>query len=203
MRDRGFGVHFKPIQDEPQPMDIWQRFTRQTRKAYPFKARLAATACGGLVVVFGIPAVILRLAATGDDCWRFRLPPALVALALVLAALGLALGGWTVWVQFRDARGTPIPVMATQKLLTDKAYALCRNPMALGLLLFYLSLAVVTSSLRAVLAVVLFALLLIAYIKLVEEKEMALRFGDEYARYKQRVPFLLPRPSSLRRKPRA
>jgi len=184
-------------------MKIWQRFTRQTRKEYPVKARLAAMACGGLVFVFAMPAAILWLAATGDDGWRFRLPLAVAVVALVLAAHGLSLALWTVWVQFRHARGTPIPLMATQKLLTDKPYALCRNPMALGLLVYFLGIATASSSLRAVLAVMIFSVLLIAYIKLVEEKEMASRFGDEYARYKQSTPFILPRLASLWRKPGA
>ena len=157
-------------------------------------------ACESLIFVFGIPAFLFWLAATGSDRWRFKSSPALLVLCLVLAALGLCLALWTVWVQFRHARGTPVPIMATKKLLTDKPYSFCRNPMALGTLVFYFSIATVTSSFKPVLAVIVFALFLIAYIKLIEEKEMTLRFGDEYARYKQSTPFIIPRFSSLWRK---
>jgi len=38
----------------------------------------------------------------------------------------------------------------------------------------------------------LFAALLIAYLKLVEEKELQLRFGSEYVEYKQKTPFMIP-----------
>jgi protein-S-isoprenylcysteine O-methyltransferase Ste14 len=31
------------------------------------------------------------------------------------------------------------------------------------------------------------------YLKFFEERELALRFGESYAAYKQRVPFLVPR----------
>jgi len=37
------------------------------------------------------------------------------------------------------------------------------------------------------------ASLLLLYLKLVEEKELAERFGDEYLAYKREVPFILPR----------
>ena len=126
-----------------------------------------------------------------------------MAFCLVLATLGLWLGLWTVWVQFRYARGTPVPVMATKKLLTDKPYSFCRNPMALGTFVFYFSIATLTSSFRAVLAVVIFASLLIVYIKLVEEREISLRFGGEYLRYKRSTPFMIPRLGPFKRKSKA
>lgn len=83
--------------------------------------------------------------------------------------------------------------MATKKLLTDRPYSFCRNPMALGTLMFYFSIAMVIRSFIAVLVVFLFALILIALIKLVEEREMSIRFGDDYSRYKQITPFMIPR----------
>lgn len=101
------------------------------------------------------------------------------------------------------ARGTPVPIMATKKLLTDKPYSFRRNPMVLEITVSYFSIATFTSSFMTVLAVFLFALFLIAYIKFIEEKEMSLRFGDEYSRYKQSTPFIIPRLSLLKRKARA
>lgn len=184
-------------------MNPWQLFVRLARKEYSARARVLAMAGGSLIFVFGIPACLLWLSATGSDHWRFESSPALSALFLVIGALGLVLALWTVWVQFHLGRGTPIPVMATQKLLTDKPYALCRNPMVLGTLVYYLGFAALTSSYKAVLAVLLFAVFLLIYVKLVEEKEMALRFGDEYSRYKQSTPFIIPRLPRFRRKPKA
>jgi len=34
---------------------------------------------------------------------------------------------------------------------------------------------------------------ILIYIKLIEEKELEGRFGSEYAEYKKRTPFLIPR----------
>jgi protein-S-isoprenylcysteine O-methyltransferase Ste14 len=146
-----------------------------------------------LIFVFGIPACLFWLSATGSGRWRFESSPALFVLFLVIGALGLFLALWTVWVQFHHGRGTPVPVMATQKLLTDRPYSLCRNPMVLGTLVCYLGIAALTASYKSVLAVLLFAVFLLSYVKLVEEKEMASRFGDEYYRYKQSTPFIIPR----------
>ena len=183
-------------------MNIWRHFTRQAQKEHSARARLTAIACGSLVFVFGIPAVLFWLSAVGSDRWRFKSSPVLVVVCLVLAGLGLSLALWTVWTQFRRARGTPVPIMATKKLLTDGPYSLCRNPMALGTFVFYFSIAALTSSFIPGLAVFLFALVLVAYVKLIEEKEMSLRFGDEYSRYRQNTPFIVPRLSFLRRKSR-
>ena len=47
-------------------------------------------------------------------------------------------------------------------------------------------------SYTALIFVALFFLLLLAYLKLVEEKELALRFGQEYLDYKKGTPFLIP-----------
>lgn len=145
-------------------MNIWQYIIQQARKEYSAGVRLAAMGCASLVFGFGIPAFLVWLSAVGTDRWRFKLPPALSAICLVIAALGLLLAAWTGWAQFRYARGTPIPIMPTKKLLTDKPYSFCRNPMGLAIL-FYSGIAVYTASFLAMLAVLLFTPLLIACIK--------------------------------------
>lgn len=184
-------------------MNLWQHIAQLARKEYSASARLVAMAGESLIFVFGIPAFLFWLAAAGSDRWRFESSPALSVFCVGLAALGLGFALWTCWVQFHHARGTPVPIMATQKLLTDKPYSFCRNPMVLGTLVCYFSIAVFTASFLPMLAVLLFGLCLLAYIKLVEEKEMSLRFGDEYTRYKQSTPFIIPRLMSFRRKPKA
>ena len=86
-----------------------------------------------------------------------------------------------------------MPLMATQKLIVQPPYRYCRNPMALGGIGMYLGAAILFRSIGAMIVVLIFASLLLAYIKRVEEKEMEIRFGQEYLAYKQRTPFLIPR----------
>jgi protein-S-isoprenylcysteine O-methyltransferase Ste14 len=57
----------------------------------------------------------------------------------------------------------------------------------------YLGVAILFRSIGAVILVLLFAIGLLIYIKRVEEKEMEIRFGQEYLAYKQQTPFLIPR----------
>jgi protein-S-isoprenylcysteine O-methyltransferase Ste14 len=65
--------------------------------------------------------------------------------------------------------------------------------MALGAIGMYLGAAILFGSIGAVILVLLFAGLLLIYIKRVEEKEMEIRFGQDYLAYKQQTPFLIPR----------
>ena len=84
-------------------------------------------------------------------------------------------------------------MMPTQKLLTTGPFRYCRNPMTLGTILAYGGLTIAAGTPAGLTIVILLASLLLLYLKLVEEKELAERFGDEYLAYKREVPFILPR----------
>jgi len=64
--------------------------------------------------------------------------------------------------------------------------------MTLGTILAYLGVVIWVGSYTALLAIVALALLLLGYLKLIEEKELEMRFGQEYVAYKQNTPFILP-----------
>jgi protein-S-isoprenylcysteine O-methyltransferase Ste14 len=73
-------------------------------------------------------------------------------------------------------------------------YKFCRNPMILGAMLYYLGMGTYFGSLR--IGIVMFLLSLIVgscYIKLIEEKELQLKFGADYEEYKKNKPFLIPK----------
>ena len=173
-------------------MDLRRRIITQTQREYSARARLAAISGEAMVFVVAIPALLYWLSTLGGDRWRFRSSFAFSVFCLILAVLGLSLALWTVWAQHRHARGTPIPIMATKKLLTTGPYSLCRNPMLLGTILYYAGISICTTSFLAMLGTVFFLILMIVFVKLVEEKEMSLRFGDEYSRYVRTTPFIVP-----------
>ncbi|HET7724127.1 MAG TPA: isoprenylcysteine carboxylmethyltransferase family protein, partial [Propionibacteriaceae bacterium] len=105
-------------------------------------------------------------------------------------------GGFAVWSVLAEAtvgRGTPVPLIPTQRLVVVPPFTFCRNPMVLGTSLAYLGLAVAVGSPSAVVLVVTFAALLLLYVRTVEEKELEARFGADYVAYRSRTPFLLPR----------
>ncbi|MBN1591509.1 MAG: isoprenylcysteine carboxylmethyltransferase family protein [Pirellulales bacterium] len=173
-------------------MSLPKFIARLAHKEFSIGRRMVMTACGGLLFVLTIPALLVWLSTLGSPAWRFSTSPPLAVACSAVAFAGLLLAAWTVWTQVRRGRGTPIPIMATQKLLVAGPYQLCRNPMALGMILLYGGIAVCRASWIAVLAVLLFVVFLVVYLKLVEEKEMALRFGEQYTHYKQSTPFLIP-----------
>jgi protein-S-isoprenylcysteine O-methyltransferase Ste14 len=115
---------------------------------------------------------------------------------IIIGILALLFGGflafWTIFAQIRLASGTPFPMLPTKKLLIIGPFKYCRNPMTLGTVIMYFGIALMVGSYTSLLFVVLFMLALVAYIKLVEEKELELRFGQEYVDYKNDTPFIIP-----------
>ena len=129
---------------------------------------------------------------------RFGLPPLRIGsvgriLGGLMTAAGFSLGFWSVYVQLDRGRGTPLPVMPTQELLTDGPFRYCRNPMTLGAILAYLGVALAARTTAGMALVLSFAASLLVYLKRLEEGELAERFGDAYLAYKRDTPFIVPR----------
>jgi len=119
----------------------------------------------------------------------------------LLSIVGFSLGFWSVAAQLDRGRGTPLPVMPTHELLTDGPFRYCRNPMTLGTILAYLGIAVIAGTAAGTAFVLCLALLLVIYLKCLEEGELAERFGEAYLAYKRDVPFIIPRPPQGARGP--
>ena len=112
----------------------------------------------------------------------------------VLSVLGFALAFWSIDLQLIRGRGTPLPLMPTQELLTDGPFRYCRNPMTLGTILAYLGMAVAAGTTAGAAIVLTLAAGLLTYLKRLEEGELAERFGEAYLTYKRETPFIIPRP---------
>ena len=112
----------------------------------------------------------------------------------LLLVLGFSLGFWSIITQLTRGRGTPLPVMPTQELLTEGPFSYCRNPMTLGTILAYLGIGVAAGTIAGTVFVLGMAASLLVYLKRFEEGELAERFGEAYLIYKQEVPFIIPQP---------
>lgn len=100
----------------------------------------------------------------------------------ILTVLNLAIRGL----------GLPFAAVLSKRLASDWLYARSRNPMVLSTLLFFIVGAIWLQSLHAILWVVLwFSPALILYVRLYEERELEVRFGEAYLLYKARTPFFL------------
>ncbi len=150
----------------------------------------------GLLFMATLALGIDRLCA---DWGRIRLGWLNQVLGPALTVGGLALVGWSVRVQYVLGQGTPVPRVATQRLVTQGPYAYSRNPMTLGALMMYLGIGVwIESGIVVLLTVIVFSALL-TFIYLHEARELADRFGEEYLAYKKRTPFLWPRFTMMNR----
>lgn len=172
------------------------RFKKWAQREYSKNQRIMAVILGGIVFWIIVP---LGMVVTSlyIDHW-LNLPKFTYGLinpliGLIFLITGCLFANWTVKIQFSLGRGTPIPLMATQKLVIERSYNYCRNPMALGTTIFYLGIAIWRGSLSALGLGLIYPIAILLYIKLIEEKELEARFGPEYVEYKRKTPFLIPR----------
>ncbi len=161
---------------------------------------MIAVILGGFVFWLVIPFLIIVVSSSIDR--RLHLPEFSYGLinplvGLLFIVVGWLFANWTIKVQFSLGKGTPIPLMATQKLIVGGPYTYCRNPMTLGTAIFYLGVGMWLGSFFAVGLGLIYPAGILIYIKLIEEKELEDRFGFEYRAYKKNTPFLIP---SLKKK---
>jgi protein-S-isoprenylcysteine O-methyltransferase Ste14 len=145
----------------------------------------------GLGFTFGVP--IVRAVSTYQDWPGWVLPiPSVIGLVLViitgaaflLTVINLALKGF----------GAPFFIVLSQKLAADWMYAWTRNPMALAVLAFFLSLGIwFQSALFVLWVIIVFAPAYVFFAKVYEERELEIRFGASYLEYKSRTPMFFPR----------
>lgn len=154
-----------------------------------------------LLYWIGIPAAVTGGGAAADRLLRLPpLPggPALAAGALALLVLGNALIGRSMRDLRRIGEGTPNPRRPAARLVTEGSYALCRHPMWLGYDLAALGIVLLLRSPGALVGTFPLFLFLQRRFLRREEKILERRFGEEFRRYRERVPFLLPLPRRRR-----
>ena len=89
-----------------------------------------------------------------------------------------------------------MPLKATKKLVVQKPYSFTRNPLAFGMINFYIGISIAIGSISSLVIVLIFSILILVYIKFIEEKELTQRYGADYIAYKEITPFLIPRRSN-------
>jgi protein-S-isoprenylcysteine O-methyltransferase Ste14 len=171
------------------------RYLQWSRREHPESTRVAVLALVAPVFLGLLPALVAGAGPRLDRTLGQRPRGPRVAARILgglLAVAGFGLGFWSVQSQLDRGRGTPLPVMPTQELLTDGPFRYCRNPMTLGAILAYLGIAIAARSPSGTGFVVAFAAALLAYLRCLEEPELAERFGDAYVDYKRSTPFIIP-----------
>jgi len=122
---------------------------------------------------------------------RFPRIPYVFNFALVF--IGFVFRLWASYVHFRIGQGSPLYTHPTKKLIIVGPYKYTRNPIMLGMMIFYLGISLFYGSMMILITIfVLPSAFGNLYHKFIEEKELVMRFGTEYLDYKNKVPFLIP-----------
>lgn len=145
-----------------------------------------------LIAIFLGSALIAAVRFTQEvPYWASPLPTWLGLLIMVCSGLVLLAG---VIHLLNKGLGLPLGTEVTRLVVTNWLYAWTRNPIVLSSLAFLVGIGLWLGSgpfLLWVLALVFPALIIFLFV--FEERELEIRFGENYLDYKQRTPMLWPR----------
>ncbi len=172
------------------------RYKKWASREYSLKQRLLALIPAFFLFVLILPYLLVILLPR-MDAW-LHLPvlyfrPANIIIGSLFLVIGVIYGFWSIYSQLSRASGTPLPMMPTQKLLIDGPFKQCRNPMTFGTVTAYLGVGILVGSMSSIFLVLIIGGLLLTYLKTIEERELEMRFGDEYVKYKKTTPFFFPK----------
>ncbi len=171
------------------------KFLKWQKQDHSNKNQILALLIGALIFPITIPVVLVVVLPRVDNTFgigSFFYGAGNIIIGVLAILIGGIIAIWTIVIQITLASGTPFPMLPTKKLLVVGPFKYCRNPMTLGTILAYGGIAILVGSFTALLAVGIFAALLIGYLKIIEEKELQIRFGSEYIEYKEKTPFIIP-----------
>lgn len=161
----------------------------------PSGKALAVIGTAGFLVV--APGFVVGLVPWWISHWRVGPPflglPALRVLGGVLTAAGIA-GLLDSFARFAlQGIGTPAPVYPTRHLVVTGLYCYVRNPMYVAVILAIAGQAVLFGNWWLLIYAGIVWTVAHAFIVLYEEPTLTATFGDEYRRYRARVPRWIPR----------
>ena len=171
-------------------MDIFLSFTN---KSYSTGYKLLSLIPGTIVFLIISPLILFYFSRQLSQFIPLFLPRMLetyIALSALLVALTLM--SWGMFSLWADGKGTPAPIAPTKNLVTTGPFKLCRNPIELGTDLYFLGLGTMLDTLTTGIFCMIFGMLLgYSYIKIIEERELKLRFGKKYEEYRNSTPLFI------------
>ena len=168
------------------------------------RRRILAKVLPVFVYTIFFPALLFIIPKLYLDPWlglpAFLSPLSRTVLGGSLISMGSIFLFWSIWAQREIGKGTPMPLMATQNLVVQKPYSYCRNPIFFGVINLFFGISILFNSISSLVMMLVFSVIILLYTRFIEEKELEKRFGNEYLAYKKRTPFIIPIPTTLRRK---
>lgn len=144
-----------------------------------------------IAIFFGSAVIAATKLGLSSPSWPVALPAWLglglmiiSGLAVLLVIINLAIKG----------SGAPFAVILTRSVATEWMYAWTRNPMVVSALAFLVGLGLwLQSALFLVWVLVVVSPAFFMYLKVYEERELEIRFGEAYLEYRTTTPMFLPR----------
>jgi len=185
-------------------MKLADKLAESSNHPPSIRRRILAKVLPVFVYTFFFPAILFVIPKLFLDRWlgfpTLLTPVVRAILGGSLIILGLIFIFWSVRAQREIGKGTPMPLMATQKLVVQKPYLYCRNPIFFGVINLFFGISLLFNSISSLVMVFIFSMTILLFTKFVEEIELEKRFGDEYLAYKKETPFFIPTPPNFRRK---
>jgi protein-S-isoprenylcysteine O-methyltransferase Ste14 len=147
-----------------------------------------------VMTLFGT--AVLKAIQTGDT-WRGLVIPFPRSLAIALVYITATFTMFTIANLAMRGFGAPLIIPLSRRVVTDWLYSWTRNPMILSTLACLVAMGLwFQSTLFIVWVLGLVAPSWIVFLKVYEERELEIRFGDAYRTYKAKTPFLWPKKPS-------
>jgi protein-S-isoprenylcysteine O-methyltransferase Ste14 len=158
------------------------------------RAAWVTTVVHGIVVVlFGI-AIIKAIQTSGS--WQGLIIPIPRSLGIILVYITGTIMLLTVANLAIQGLGAPFAIALSRRLAKNWLYARTRNPMVLATLAWFVAIGVwLQSTLFVAWVLFLVAPVEIMVLKVYEERELEIRFGEAYREYKSKTSFLWPKKS--------
>ena len=129
-----------------------------------------------------------------DAAWpRTAGDTALAAAGVLLLVPGVILFGASLRRFFTTGRGTLAPWDPPSRLVVSGPYRYVRNPMISGVMFMLMATALILRSAPHAAWAGIFVVINAIYIPLLEEPDLAARFGQDYATYRRHVRRFVPR----------
>ena len=160
--------------------------------------RLTTAAVGSAVFFVVAPGIVAGLVPWLISGWDVRWP--ISGFGVVVMALGSALLAVAIVVLIRnfirfviEGRGTPSPVLQTERLVVGGDYRFVRNPMYLAVIAAILGQAMIFGSFALLIYALAVWAMMASFVRWYEEPLLQNRYGEEYGRYRQGVRAWVPR----------
>ena len=119
------------------------------------------------------------------------------AVLVILGIIGIGLSIWSIVYMKIVGKGNPMDAFnhevapRTSELMTGGPYRICRNPMLLGVFIFYIGIVIFLWSWQSLVIFAVYIAIMMVQVSR-EEKRLEADFGDAYRDYKKRTKKIIP-----------